>query len=108
MPRIKVVGSMFRDLSTLDNEEWVLTKEREASLSYECEGVIIRQRSNEFDPKALAVFAGDTHIGFIGKTTDIYINQDKLLFPMECKVIRVDLLKKDNENEHIFFIDVEK
>lgn len=108
MPRIKVVGSMFRDLSTLDNEEWTLTKERDASRSYECEGVIIRQRSNEFDPKALAVFAGDTHIGFIGKTTDIYINQDKLLFPMECKVTRVDLIKKETENEHIFFVDVEK
>ena len=55
MPRIKVVGSMFRDLSTLDNEEWVLTKEREASKSYECEGFVIRQRSNEHDPRALAV-----------------------------------------------------
>lgn len=108
MSRIKVVGSTFRDLSTLDNEEWILTKEREASLSYEGEGVIIRQRSNEHDPKALAVFAGDTHIGFIGKATDIYINQDKLVFPMECIVTRVDLLKKENKIEHIFFIDIEK
>ena len=107
MPRIKVVGSMFRDLSTLDNEEWALTKEREASLSYEGEGVIIRQRSNEHDPRALAVFAGDTHVGFIGKTSDIYVNQNKLAFPMECVVTRVDLLKKENKIEHIFFIDVE-
>ena len=60
MSRIKVVGSMFRDLSTLDNEEWTLTKEREASKSY------------------------------------------------ECVVTRVDLLKKENKIEHIFFIDVEK
>lgn len=108
MPRIKVVGSFFRDLSTLDNEEWTLTKEREASLSYEGEGVIIRQRSNEHDPKALAVFAGDTHIGFIGKTTDVYQTQDKLVFPMECKVTRVDLLKKDDKIEHLFFADIEK
>lgn len=108
MPRIKVVGSMFRDLSTLDNEEWTLTKEREASTSYECEGFVIRQRSNEHDPRALAVFAGDTHIGFIGKTTDIYINQDKLAFPMECIVTRVDLLKKENKIEYIFFVDIEK
>ena len=56
--------------------------------------MIIRQRSNERDPKALAVFAGDTHIGFIGKTTDVYQTQDKLVFPMECKVTRVDLLKE--------------
>ena len=108
MPRIKVAGSMFRDLSTLDNEEWTLTKEREASKSYECEGFVIRQRSNEHDPRALAVFAGDTHIGFIGKTTDVYQTQDKLVFPMECKVIRVDLLKKDDKIEHLFFADIDK